>query len=419
MLRIAKTAFLLLVFSLPLMKPDLVVGGLPATATDLLFLVAASALGVAVLRGKARLRADPLHSVLLVYFAAMLVSVLAAQDPARAWLKLATQAYLLCLPLLASSLIGSIDELRSVVRAWLAASAVTAAIGALTALLFAAGVQQPLWGYALHEFGSLPPGDYPRLESTFRYPAMLCNYLTVSLMLLLVARHLGWIGSAAFWLLLAAISLTAFLTLTPGLGGIFLALGLWGFLLLREKAPGAALAALAAGSAAALAFLFAAALTPFLHPTAPFLVEVPLLGRELAPSVRMMTWIDAAHRFLEQPLLGLGIGADAAAVDYRAPSGKVHRLTDAHNVFLNFAAQTGLVGLAAMLLLIVHVAKRTGALRLGEANALPLALGLAWLIAFVYEGLTGSYEDARHLWLLLGLLIAAIRLKPQDASRRG
>jgi hypothetical protein len=43
-------------------------------------------------------------------------------------------------------------------------------------------------------------------------------------------------------------------------------------------------------------------------------------------------------------------------------------------------------------------------------------LGLTWLNAFVYQGLTGSYEDARHLWLLLGLLIAAERLETNEAA---
>jgi O-antigen ligase len=91
-------------------------------------------------------------------------------------------------------------------------------------------------------------------------------------------------------------------------------------------------------------------------------------------------------------------------------------MTDAHNVFLNFAAQTGLVGLAAMLAIVLHVARRTFPLRLQGFGAVRVMLGLTWLNAFVYQGLTGSYEDARHLWLLLGLLIAAERLETNEAA---
>jgi putative inorganic carbon (hco3(-)) transporter len=43
----------------------------------------------------------------------------------------------------------------------------------------------------------------------------------------------------------------------------------------------------------------------------------------------------------------------------------------------------------------------------------PVALGIAFLGAFAYQGLGGSFEDARHLWLLFGLLIASRRLEPQ------
>ena len=47
------------------------------------------------------------------------------------------------------------------------------------------------------------------------------------------------------------------------------------------------------------------------------------------------------------------------------------------------------------------------AVRLGRANRIALALSLTFLNAFLYQGLTGSFEDTRHLWVLLGLLIAA------------
>lgn len=415
MLRLAKTLFLLLVFSLPFMKPALLVGGLTATVTDFLFLGTTAALAVAVMQGKAKLRWDPLYAALLAWFAAMFVSALAAADPGRAWFKLATQVYLLSLPLLAATLIESVDDFRSVFGAWLAGSAVTAAVGTATVLLFAAGIESSWFDFALHEFGSLPAGNYPRLDSTFYFPALLCNYLAVSLILLLVARRLGWIGGAPFGLLFAAIAVTAAFSLTPGLGGLFLAVGIWGFLLLRRPAPVRAFASLSIGIVAALAFLAAAAVTPYLHPTAPFLIDVPGLERPIAPSVRMMIWIDAAETFLRQPLFGAGIGANAVDVVFASPSAGIHHLTDAHNVYLSVAAQCGILGLAAILWLIAHVVRRTLPLRIDGLGTLRVGLGLAWLAAFAWQGLTGSFEDSRHLWLVLGLLIAADRLERKRA----
>jgi O-antigen ligase len=243
---------------------------------------------------------------------------------------------------------------------------------------------------------------------------MLCNYLTVSLVMLLVARHLGWVGSVVFHLLLAAIGVTALFTLTPGLGGFLLAGALWIYLMLQVRWRGFAYAALVSGGAAAVLFVLAAAVTPIVQPTAPFLIHLPGIDQQFAPAVRMMTWMEAWQRFLQNPLIGTGIGTDAATVRYIDPSGILHVLTDAHNVFLNFAVQCGLLGLAAMVLLMARVASMTGALALEDGNAVRLGLGLAWLSAFAYQGLTGSYEDARHLWVLLGLLLASVRLERRE-----
>lgn len=417
MLRCAKTAFLLLILSLPFMKPAILVGGLAVTATDVLFLVSAAALAGAILAGTAKLRWNAFYAVLAIYFAAMLVSALGSAQPGRSALKLASQAYLLSLPVLAFALVDSREQLRAAFQWWLAATAVVAGLGTLAVLLFALGADGPLLDYALHPYGTLPPGNYPRLEATFAFPAMLCNYLTVSLMILLVAWRLGWVGPLHFYALAAMIGVTAAFSLTPGLGGMFLALGLWLFVELQDRAPRVAVTGLWAGGLAALLFVLAATVTPIVHPTAPFLIDIPGVAQDFAPAVRLMTWIDAAQRFVEHPLTGAGIGTDAVAVRYVGPSGKVHLLTDAHNVFLNIAVQCGLLGLSAMILLIVKVARATGRLRLDGYNFVRLGLGLAWLNAFVYQGLTGSYEDARHLWLLLGLLLAGIRFEVRECSR--
>ena len=410
MLKVAQLAFLLLIFSLAFMKDGVSVGGLIAGPTDLLFLVTVTALGLALLRGETRLRWNRWFIVLIVYFAALAVSVLASDQSGRGWVKLASQLYLMSLPVLAYTLIDSAERLRTVFLTWLAASAIPAVLGSLTVLLFALGVDRSLLDYALHEFGTLPAGNYPRIEATFRHPAMLCNYLTVSLMMLLVARQVGWVGRPVFYASLGALLLTAIFTLTPGLGGIFLALGVWGFFKLRGRTPLPAFASLALGSAAAVLFIGAATVTPIIHPTAPYLVELPGIDRPLAPAVRLMTWTDAAENFSQRPLLGSGLGTNPAEVDYVDPAGGRRLMIDAHNVFLNIAAQCGLIGLGALALLIASIFRRTAPIRLDDKRIITVGLGLAWLNAFVYQGLTGSYEDARHLWVLLGLLLASMRL---------
>ena len=84
-------------------------------------------------------------------------------------------------------------------------------------------------------------------------------------------------------------------------------------------------------------------------------------------------------------------------------------------MFLNVAVQCGLVGLAALLALIGHILRRTVPLRLPNnvAGVFRIAIGLGLLNGLVYQGLGGSFEDARHLWFALGLLLASSRLEWQ------
>ncbi|MGE5722667.1 MAG: O-antigen ligase family protein, partial [Sphingomonadales bacterium] len=387
-----------------------------AIPADLAFLPLAAAWLVALIARRTAFRWHRGYWLLLLYFGAMAASALVSADPPRSAAKLLTQAYLLSLTVLASNLVRDAGDLRMVARSWLAATAVIALVAVASLVLFVVVPASPLLDYTRFPFGTLPPGDYPRLQLTFRNANMLCNYLTVSLALLLASAAAGWIRARAFALILGGIGLSAAFTISPGLGGIALLGATWLWLLLRDRHARAARLALAAGIAAALLFVGATAATPILHPTAPFLIHVPGFGM-LAPSGRLMVWIEAARTFAAHPLLGVGIGVDPVHVRYVDPSGNAQLLTDAHNSYLSIAAQCGLVGLAALLVLIGYALRLTLPLRLstGKPNAVRLALGLGFANALAYQGLGGSFEDARHLWVLLGLLLAASRI---EAERR-
>jgi O-antigen ligase len=291
----------------------------------------------------------------------------------------------------------------------LGATAFVVLVGAVTLFLFAIGVDRTLLAYPLHHYGTLPPGDYPRLELTFKHPAMMCNYLTVSLMMLFVCRRLGWIGLPLFIAMFAGICLSAAFGITPGLGGIVLAVGFWLWLSLPPHRRLWRRLSLVAGVAGALLFLLSATITPIVHPTAPFLITLPWLDLTVAPAARLTFWIDAWSNFLDRPVFGRGIGTDAIDVVYQNPAGVRRPYTDAHNMFLNLAAQCGVIGLLPLLLLIGKLVRQILPLRLGDqpSDVLRMGLGSAFLNAFVYQGLAGSFEDTRHLWLLLGLFLAS------------
>ena len=371
-----------------------------------------------MLRGDARLRWSNGVGLLALYLAAMLVSLLATGTIAAAAPKLASQLYLLSLPILVDTLTDDLDDLKRLFLAWLAGTSVTALVGTAAVVMFFAGVDRSTIDFALHNFGTLPPGNYPRLESTFAYPAMLCNYLTVSLALLLLCLHLRWIGRRAGYALLGAILLTAAFTITPGLGGIGLILGAWIFAILKARARAVAVIGLASSVLLAVAFVAVAVIAPVFDPGAPFFIALPGIEAPFAPSVRAMAWSEAVAAFVAQPLFGSGLGSAAIAVPYVAPSGDAQVLTDAHNVFLNVAMYCGVVGLATILLLVGFVTRQMRPWGVRQSNLIPFALGFAWLNAFAYQGLTGSYEDARHLWLLFGLLLASLRTRQSPTGEQ-
>lgn len=406
---------LALIFALPLMNPT--VHG-PIVAADLLFVLLAAVLAVELVLRRRQFVWVRGFGVLLIYVAALAPSLLASSNIGASLLKMATEFYLIGLAALTGLLIDSELKLRRAVVAWLAATAIVCADGILSLAAFVTGQASWLLDYSNFGFGSLPPGNYPRLSLTFLNANMACNYLTVSLALLLLARVCGYVGRMAFRLMLAGIAIASISTISPGLGGIALLAGIWLWVVNREYSPRLARLALLAGAGIAALFIVALAVTPVAHSTAPFAMRLPA-GITIYPSGRFLTWSAAFEQFARHPLIGIGIGIDPVDVRFADPSGNLQQLTDAHNLFLSIAAQcgvSGLIGLAAIIAFAVRCTRSPFAV---SRRALPsFLLGAAFLDGLVYQGIGGSFEDARHLWVLLGLMIAASRLELSPSGGR-
>ncbi len=413
--RAAGAALALFVLAQPVFMPSLSLGGLRVIAADLVYAAVLALLSVA-LAGGLRPRWDRSFLPLAAWLAAMGLSALLSTEPRRSAFKLATEIYLISIPVLVVQLVRGEAALRRLLQAWVIAAAAVAALGLAALALFFLAPDHWLLAYLLNPKGTLPPGPYPRFNLSFTHPAMLGLYMSVSILILLGGARAGWVPRRIAWPLLAAMLLAAAFSMTPGLGGLLLGLGLWGWLTRRSGRPRFAFALLGAGVAAAIMLLGAATFTPYLHPTAPFLIHLPGLGT-LAPSARLMFWIDAVRTFLAHPLTGQGLGTDPVSVLYQNPSGGRAVWHDAHQIWLSVAAQTGVVGLLAFGWLTVHVVRRLAARPWPAegAGAVRTALAIAWLQAWLWQGLVGSFEDARCLWLLLGLTIAAFRL-PEEAE---
>ncbi|MDT9597672.1 O-antigen ligase family protein [Sphingosinicella rhizophila] len=402
----AQTGLALFTFSLIFMQPQIQFHGFKIIAADGLFLITFAIWLLALALGGARLRWHPFFWLLLLYFAAMANSAIFSPDVRTSMIKLLGTLYLLSLPVMVLSLVENEDDLRRLMRTWLGATALLALMALASLVLFAWRPDHPLLDIALFGFGSLPEGPYPRLRLSFENANMLCHYLSIGLLLALASRQAGWLPAASFRILLLAILVTALFTLSPGLGGLIFCGGLWAALLLRQSGSRWTKGPAAVGIAGGLAFLLAAMIAPQVHDTAPFLIHVPFADVGIAPSGRIMTWLGALDTLRADPLHGGGLGLGATSTLYHAPT-RMQVLTDAHNIFLNVGAETGLPGLVAILLMAAWLAKVAMPSSLEAFGPVRAGLGIAVLGAFIYQGLTGSFEDARHLWVLIGLFLAA------------
>lgn len=138
--------------------------------------------------------------------------------------------------------------------AWLAATSVVRFVSDASLLVFYASPGNPVFVETLSHYGSLPAGNYPRIQSTFFNPNMMRNYLNISVSFLFLAyrfrrrrrrfgslrlRHLLWRYSFLF---------------PPGHRRNLLSGGILYYFELRTKIPTLAELALVAGLSGALFF---------------------------------------------------------------------------------------------------------------------------------------------------------------------
>lgn len=420
LIRILNYSFLLLIFSLPFAQPvNLLVSGSFIQTTDVIFLFVAAFFLLALFFRKIRIKFTTFYLFLAFYLLALILSTIFSIDRKLSFFKLLGEIYLIGLVVLTFNLIDTMETMKRIVFVWISAMFIVGAIGLLTVVLFYAAPDSILLSYFLHHYGTLIPGNYPRIQLTFYYPAMLCHYLSIGLMLLLIAHKNQWIKRSLFMVLLSLTLIALLFTLTPGLGAVALSIGIWLWLIFKEKFKlRAAQISLLCGICLAIAFFLVTLISPVQTETSPYFVTVPIIEKRIDPSVRLLTWQSAWETFLSYPIFGKGVGADAASVFYRDASNRLQFLTDAHQLWLNVAAQEGLIGFLAILAITLYFLHRSFPLRLGESeeSVLRVGLSIAFLSAFVYQGFIGSFEEARHLWVLFGLICSVENIYSSPAA---
>lgn len=390
--------FALVVFSLPFVNfPNLRKYGYPIQLTDILFVLTGLIWLIYLVLRKNKLRFSWFYLPLGLYFVSLCLSTYFSEDFKTSFIKLFGNILLLGLAVLAFNLVDDNRKFRQIGLAWLSATFLVCFVAFSSLILFYFQRNNVILVETLSHYGSLPTGNYPRIQSTFFNPNMMCNYLNISIVFLLLAFKFKWLKREVLWIFTIIFTVATFFTISPGIGGILLAIGIWFWLDLKNTKPIFSKLSLLGGIFGAIFFLLTVLPSPTNFPN------------KFEPSPRVLTWFSAIETLLKNPIFGRGIGLDAGRVVYDSPNGQ-QILGDAHQLWLNVAAQQGLIGLAVIGFLTVWFFRRSLPLNL-QKTPLKTALGLAFIGTFCYQGLIGSYEDARHLWILLGLLASAGEIK--------
>lgn len=383
-------------------------------------------------RVRAACRANALTTLvlacLLAYVASIALSGLTAIDRTAVAKELIKWSEVTVVVLAGRLLLRSPGEVRAVV--WAAIS-----VGVLEALL---GFVQ--WIYPVTGPGA--PADGLRSFGTFAQPNPYAGYLNLALPIALAIVALGrgarerWIAAGASMLMLAALALADSRGALLGIGAAIAVIAIVG---LRAEKP----AALALGiGLPALALAWVTGLVPpalqarLLHPLRldDLSMHGPLTAANFSTMERLAHWIAGLRMFRAHPVLGVGAGNyDAAYPQFTVDPVVWHEsLGHAHNYYINAAAETGTVGLAAYLALVVATLvlgwvavrrSRAGADGTHAASRLyAYAVGiLAVLVGFAVHNATDNlYVHAIELQFALEiaclLAIAHLAMRPRAAQ---
>lgn len=399
----------LLVFSLAFVFPFVVISNQRIPFTDFIFIPVFLFWIFGIVSKKLTFKFHEFYFLLVFYLFAIFISVIFSQNPKSSFIKFSGEVYLVFLCIITFNFINALNDAKKLVLTWLSGTIFVLLIGLLTIFLFYFNPENVLLNYFQNHYGTVPVGDYPRIKGTFFHSNMLCNYLSVSLLIAIAADNLGWINSIFSKILIGLILLISFFTFSPGLGGIALSLGifLWLFYKAKKRKLISKLS-LIFGIFISLTFLLLLIFAMQKHPTAPFIFHIPFTETEVFPSSRVMVWFATFETFRNNFWNGIGLGEDVCFVRYLNPSGVLEDLRDGHNTILNVSAQTGILGFISIITIIIYFLKKILNFKNlnSEYGLLYNCFGLAILSAFIYQGLGGSFEETRHIWVLFGMFLA-------------
>lgn len=406
---ILSALLILLVFSLAFVYPFFPIYNQRIPFTDFIFIAVFLVWTFGILTKRLSIKFHFFFLLSAFYLFALFISVIFSANPRSSFFKFLGEVYLVFLTIIVFNFAENLERIKNLTLAWLCGTLVVLLLGIFTIFLFYSGVENSLLDIFQNHYGTVPVGNYPRIKLTFFHSNMLCNYLSVSLLLTIAAGKLGWINSHFSKVLIGLILLISLFTFSPGIGGIALSLGIFHWLYFKSESKFAfAKISLTGGISIAFVFIFLLIFAMQSHPDAPFVLKIPFIEKEFFASSRIMVWSATLENFQNNFWTGIGLGEDVCRVRYLNPSGVLEDLRDGHNTILNVSAQSGILGFVAILIINIYLLVKIFSFKEinSQSGLLYNCFGIAILSAFIYQGLSGSYEETRHLWVLCGLFLA-------------
>jgi O-antigen ligase len=139
-----------------------------------------------------------------------------------------------------------------------------------------------------------------------------------------------------------------------------------------------------------------------------------LLSSSTEPGVRIVfrleMWLRAFDMLGDRPFTGIGLNNFPLILEKYYPTYSLGAESHAHNLFLQTALDGGILGLAALFLLLFFLASAVKTAWKFNPTARPLIgagaiATLAWLFYGVAESITLAHKPALFLWLIWGMLL--------------
>jgi O-antigen ligase len=267
--------------------------------------------------------------------------------------------------------------------------------------LLAGAVVAVLHGYLDYMAASYLRLRLPSIENAVPAAEYMGAVLAMAAALLLAERRATTAGpSVGFVVGAMVIGLLMAKSRGPLVGAAAGALTAVGVGLRRKRVVVGLLAALVV-----LAWLFAST-----HPTAR-VADWRMIGTGAAAATRLENWRQTSALIAERPVTGHGLGSfPRLGVVYHEPGG-VQRAENAHQVWLQLACETGLLGCGTFMLFLVLAvgetltAVRSAGWRLGRA----ISVGaLAGIVALLVAGLFSVTTDAEPGMLFFALVALGV-----------